>query len=75
MERAIRAVTSGIVRQITVGRATRSSKGTRSCSLSKQSLALWRRLPEKRFDLAYLGPDLAEVIKRHEIGLDSARPL
>ena len=74
MEHVIRARVSGLVRQITVARGDAVFEGHPLVFIEERAVEGAELAQAERFDPDYIRPDLAEVLERHEMGLDAARP-
>jgi acetyl/propionyl-CoA carboxylase alpha subunit/acetyl-CoA carboxylase carboxyltransferase component len=74
MEHVIRATVSGIVRAIPVARGDAILEGHPLMFIEEAEVAAGASAEEAAVDLNRIRPDLQEVIERHEIGLDAARP-
>jgi acetyl/propionyl-CoA carboxylase alpha subunit len=74
MEHVIQATTSGIVRQIAVGKGDTIFEGHPLVFLEEAEVTTQEAATTEQIDLDFIRPDLAEVHHRHAILLDDARP-
>jgi acetyl/propionyl-CoA carboxylase alpha subunit/acetyl-CoA carboxylase carboxyltransferase component len=74
MEHEIRAVTGGIVRRISAARGDTVFEGHPLVFIEPAAVEAAASGASEQIDLEYIRPDLAEVMQRHEILLDAARP-
>jgi acetyl/propionyl-CoA carboxylase alpha subunit/acetyl-CoA carboxylase carboxyltransferase component len=74
MEHVIQAEISGIVQQITVAEGDTVYEGHPLVFIEEGDVDVAAAAQQEAIDLDYIRPDLAEVVERHEIGLDAARP-
>ena len=74
MEHVIQAEMSGIVQQITVAEGDTVYEGHPLVFIEEGDVDVAATQEQAAIDLDYIRPDLAEVVERHEIGLDAARP-
>ncbi len=74
MEHVIQAESSGIVQQITVSEGDTVYEGHPLVFIEEGDVDVAETEEQAAIDLDYIRPDLAEVVERHEIGLDAARP-
>ena len=74
MEHVIRAQVSGIVRQITVAQGDAIFEGHPLAFIEEADVGAVDAIADEKVDLDHIRPDLAEVIERHSLGLDPARP-
>ncbi len=74
MEHVIHSPSSGIVRRITVGKGDTVFEGHPLVFIEEGEVDASLAAPIKELDLEYIRPDLAEVMERHEIVMDAARP-
>jgi acetyl/propionyl-CoA carboxylase alpha subunit/acetyl-CoA carboxylase carboxyltransferase component len=74
MEHVIAAEVSGIVRQITVQPGDTVFEDHPLAFLEEAEITGGRDLDEDVIDLDFIRPDLAEVLERHRLTLDEARP-
>jgi acetyl-CoA carboxylase carboxyltransferase component/biotin carboxyl carrier protein len=74
MEHVIAAERSGIVRQIAVSEGDAVFAGHPLVYIEERAVDVEQGADSEEVDLDHVRPDLAEVIERHEIGLDEARP-
>jgi acetyl/propionyl-CoA carboxylase alpha subunit/acetyl-CoA carboxylase carboxyltransferase component len=74
MEHVIAAPGSGLVRRITVSKGDTVFEGHPLVFIEERALDAGSVPAAEKLDLDYIRPDLAEVIERHEIVLDAARP-
>jgi acetyl/propionyl-CoA carboxylase alpha subunit/acetyl-CoA carboxylase carboxyltransferase component len=74
MEHVIRAGISGIVRQITVAQGDAVFEGHPLAFIEEADVGAADAIEAEKLDLDHIRPDLAEVIERHSLGLDAARP-
>ena len=70
----VKAATSGVMREVAVRVGATVTAGQLLCVIEPADVAAQVDAIEVAFDLGEIRPDLAEVIARHEIGLDPARP-
>jgi acetyl/propionyl-CoA carboxylase alpha subunit/acetyl-CoA carboxylase carboxyltransferase component len=74
MEHEIRAVAGGIVRRISVARGDTVFENHPLAFIEPGGVEAAASSVSEQVDLEYIRPDLAEVMQRHEILLDAARP-
>ncbi len=74
MEHVIQAPASGIVRSIVVARGDTVPEGGPLLFIEEAEVDSAIAAKSTVVDLEYVRPDLAEVMERHEITLDAARP-
>ena len=74
MEHVIQAEINGIVQQITVAEGDTVYEGHPLVFIEEGEVDVAAAEVQEEIDLDYIRPDLAEVVERHEIGLDAARP-
>ena len=74
MEHVIAAGKSGIVRRITVARGDAIFEGHPLAFIEEAEVETAHSAEAGEVNLDRIRPDLAEVIERHELGLDAARP-
>ncbi|MBI5116205.1 carbamoyl-phosphate synthase large subunit [Candidatus Poribacteria bacterium] len=74
MQQAVKAAVTGIVRLVSVREGDTVPEGQPLMFIEPTNLDAPEVEEEKAADLDAIRPDLAEVVERHEIGLDEARP-
>ncbi|MGE0822358.1 MAG: carboxyl transferase domain-containing protein [Candidatus Binatia bacterium] len=74
MEHVIAAPVSGILRMIAVAKGDTVAEGQPLVFLEEREGEASVALAANDVDLDVIRPDLAEVVERHQIGLDAARP-
>ncbi len=74
MEHVIAAETSGVIRQLTVGQGDAVFEGHPLAFIEETEVAVTAVEQATELDLDYIRPDLAEIVERHELGMDAARP-
>ncbi|HXR26038.1 MAG TPA: carboxyl transferase domain-containing protein, partial [Candidatus Binataceae bacterium] len=74
MEHVIAAPANGILRQITVAKGDTVAENQPLVFIEEREMKEGAVAPTVALDLEVIRPDLAEVLERHEIGLDAARP-
>ena len=74
MEHVISAETSGVIRQLTVGQGDAVFEGHPLAFIEETEVAVTAVEKATDVDLDYIRPDLAEIVERHELGMDAARP-
>ncbi len=74
MEHVIAADKSGIVRRITVAKGDAIFEGHPLAFIEEADVETTRSAEAGEVDLDRVRPDLAEVVERHALGLDAARP-
>jgi acetyl/propionyl-CoA carboxylase alpha subunit/acetyl-CoA carboxylase carboxyltransferase component len=74
MEHVIAADKSGIVRRITVAKGDAIFEGHPLAFIEEADVEPTHRAEAGEVDLDRVRPDLAEVVERHALGLDAARP-
>ena len=74
MEHVILAETSGLIRQLTVIPGDAVFEGHPLAFIEETEVEVGAVKKAAEVDLDYIRPDLAEIIERHELGLDAARP-
>ena len=74
MEHVISAETSGIIRQLTVGQGDAVFEGHPLAFIEEVEVEVKAVEHATELDLDYIRPDLAEIVERHELGMDVARP-
>lgn len=74
MEHEIRAMCSGIVREVTVGAGDTVHEGHPLAYIEEREVATRDDSNRETVDLDLIRPDLAEVHARHAVTLDAARP-
>ena len=74
MEHVIQSPGSGVVRRITVAKGDTVFEGHPLVFIEERELDDAAVAANEELDLEYIRPDLAEVMERHEITLDAARP-
>ena len=74
MEHVICAETSGIIRQLTVSPGDAVFEGHPLAFIEETEVEVDAVEKAAEVDLDYIRPDLAEIVERHELGLDAARP-
>ena len=70
----VKAVAAGIVREILVAAGATVTAGQRLLVIERVEAELENAVVEAPVDLERIRPDLAEVVARHDLGLDAARP-
>jgi acetyl-CoA carboxylase carboxyltransferase component/biotin carboxyl carrier protein len=74
MEHVIAAPANGILRQITVAKGDTVGENQPLAFIEEREIDESAHAPTAALDLEVIRPDLTEVLDRHEIGLDCARP-
>ena len=74
MEHVILAETSGLIRQLTVGQGDAVFEGHPLAFIEETEVEVTAVEQAAELDLDYIRPDLAEIVERHELGMDAARP-
>jgi len=74
MEHVITAEAAGLVRQLAVAAGDVVAEGQPLAFLEPAVGADHEAAPDEAFDLDEIRPDLAEVLERHRVTLDEARP-
>ena len=74
MEHVIQAEISGVVQRLTVAEGDTVYEGHPLAFIEEIEVDVSGTEDQEQIDLDYIRPDLAEVIERHKIGLDAARP-
>ena len=74
MEHVIAAELNGIVQEVTVAEGDTVYEGHPLVFIEEGEVDVAASREQQEIDLDYIRPDLAEVVERHEIGLDAARP-
>jgi len=74
MEHVIGADRSGIVRRITVAKGDAIFEGHPLAFIEEADVETTHSAQAEELDLDRVRPDLAEVVERHALGLDAARP-
>ena len=74
MEHVVRAPASGFIRQVAVTLGMAVFEGHPLVLIEEAEVAAGGEAADARVDLEAIRPDLAEVLDRHRIGLDEARP-
>ncbi|MGA7873028.1 MAG: biotin carboxylase N-terminal domain-containing protein, partial [Candidatus Binatus sp.] len=74
MEHVIAADKSGIVRRITVATGDAIFEGHPLAFIEEADVETTQSAETREVDLDRVRPDLAEVVERHALGLDAARP-
>ncbi len=74
MEHVIRAPCSGVLRELNVVPGEAIYEGYALAYIEEQVVETGEGDEEAAIDLSYVRPDLAEVLDRHAITLDAARP-
>ncbi len=74
MEHVIQAETSGVIRRLVVTKGDTIFEGYPLAFIEEVEVEITETAGEVEVDLDYIRPDLAEVIERHALTLDAARP-
>ncbi len=74
MEHVVSAETSGIIRQLTVGQGDAVFEGHPLAFIEETEVEATAVEQATALDLDYIRPDLAEIVERHDLGMDAARP-
>jgi acetyl/propionyl-CoA carboxylase alpha subunit/acetyl-CoA carboxylase carboxyltransferase component len=74
MEHVIAADVSGVVRQVTAQAGETVFEGHPLAFIEEAEVAGGAHAGEEAVDLDFIRPDLAELMARHELALDAARP-
>jgi acetyl/propionyl-CoA carboxylase alpha subunit/acetyl-CoA carboxylase carboxyltransferase component len=74
MEHVIAAPANGIMRQVTVAKGDTIVENHLLAFIEEREIDEAALAPAAALDLEVIRPDLSEVLERHEIGLDAARP-
>ena len=74
MEHVIQAPVAGIIRQIAIAQGDTVPEGCALIFIEETEVDSRVAARSASVDLEYVRPDLAEVMERHEITLDAARP-
>ncbi len=74
MEHVVRAETSGIVRRLAAAAGDTLFEGHPLLYIEEAEVGVSTSDASAHVDLDHIRPDLAEVLERHAIGLDAARP-
>ncbi len=74
MEHVVRSPVSGIIRRLAVAVGDTVYEGHPLAFIQEHDLDVSETEDQEQIDLDYIRPDLAEVIERHDITLDAARP-
>jgi acetyl/propionyl-CoA carboxylase alpha subunit/acetyl-CoA carboxylase carboxyltransferase component len=74
MEHVIQAETSGVIRQLVVTKGDTIFEGSPLAFLEEVEVELTETAGEMEVDLDHIRLDLGEVVERHSLTLDAARP-
>ena len=74
MEHVIAAEISGVVRQLTVRQGDAVFEGHPLAFIDEAEVDRGETAAQAEIDLDHIRPDLAEIVARHALGLDAARP-
>ena len=74
MEHVIAAEVSGVVRQLTVRPGDAVFEGHPLAFIDEAKVDRGETAAQAEIDLDHIRPDLAEIVERHALGLDAARP-
>ncbi len=74
MEHVVHAGNSGMVRQLTVALGDTVFEGHPVAFIEAREVETAESTQAVEVDLDHVRPDLAEVVERHDLGLDAARP-
>ena len=74
MEHVIAAAVSGVVRRFTVRQGDAVFEGHPLAFIDEAEVDRGEAAAEREVDLDHIRPDLAEIVERHALGLDAARP-
>ena len=74
MEHVLTAPVSGVLRQVSTAKGDTVAEGQPLIFIEERDVGTTVTSATSELDLDVIRPDLAEVIERHEIGLDAARP-
>jgi acetyl/propionyl-CoA carboxylase alpha subunit/acetyl-CoA carboxylase carboxyltransferase component len=74
MEHVLAAPVSGILRRIVAMKGETVAEGQPLIFIEEREVDAAVAVTKSELDLDVIRPDLAEVLERHEIGLDAARP-
>ncbi len=74
MEHVIAAEVSGVVRQLTVRQGDAVFEGHPLAFIDEAEVDRGETTAKAEIDLDHIRPDLAEIVARHALGLDAARP-
>ncbi len=74
MEHVLAAPVSGILQRITTAKGDTVAEGQPLIFIEERQVDSAIAVTNGELDLDVIRPDLAEVLERHEIGLDAARP-
>ena len=74
MEHVVRSPVSGIIQRLAVAVGDTVYEGHPLAFIEERDLDVSETEDQEQIDLDYIRPDLAEVIERHDITLDAARP-
>ena len=70
----VKATSAGIVFELSAIEGATVTPGQMLCTIEFREAPVDAVAAEARVDVAHVRPDLAEVVARHEIGFDAARP-
>ena len=70
----VKVTASGIVREVRVVDGETVLPAQVLCVVEVTSVAEQETVADRALDLSYIRPDLAEVLARHDVGFDAARP-
>ena len=74
MEHVIAAEVGGVVRQLTVRQGDAVFEGHPLAFIDEAEVDRGETTAQEKIDLDRIRPDLAEIVERHALGLDAARP-
>ena len=74
MEHVIAAEVGGVVRQLTVRQGDAVFEGHPLAFIDEAEVDRGETTAQEEIDLDHVRPDLAEIVERHALGLDAARP-
>lgn len=74
MEHVIAAPVSGILRRVIAAKDDTVAEGQPLIFIEERQVEAAVAITKSELDLEVIRPDLAEVLERHEIGLDASRP-
>ena len=74
MEHVIAAEVGGVVRQLTVRQGDAVFEGHLLAFIDEAEVDRGETTAQEEIDLDHIRPDLAEIVERHALGLDAARP-
>ena len=74
MEHVIAAAVSGVVRRFSVRQGDAVFEGHPLAFIDEAEVDRGEAAAERKVDLDHIRPDLAEIVERHALGLDAARP-